>query len=81
MKKASMVKKTTAKAKAKKSGKSKSGVGGFSYAKKVSNKKDRAYNEKQMEVRKRWGQWKKQYQSLGAIMVWLTVNLCKALQM
>jgi len=48
MKKASMVKKTTAKAKAKKSGKSKPGVGGFSYAKKVSNKKDRAYNEKQM---------------------------------
>jgi hypothetical protein len=46
MKKASMVKKTTAKAK--KSGKSKPGVGGFSYAKKVSNKKDRAYNEKQM---------------------------------
>lgn len=41
-----MVKKTTAKAKGK--AKSKTNVGGFSYAKKVSNKKDRAYNEKQM---------------------------------
>jgi hypothetical protein len=48
MKKASMVKKTTAKAKAKGKAKSKPGVGGFSYAKKVSNKKDRAYNEIQM---------------------------------